>query len=66
LKLHHPDGTHPSLLGTYLAACTTYAVLYAQTPVGNVYRAEGAIDDALATRLQQVAQDVVTQFFQRQ
>ena len=66
LKLHHPDGTHPSLLGTYLAACTTYAVLYAQTPVGNVYRAEGAIDEALATRLQQVAQDVVTQFFQRQ
>ena len=66
LKLHHPDGTHPSLLGTYLAACTTYAVLYAQTPVGNVYRAEGAIDEPLATRLQQVAQDVVTQFFQRQ
>ena len=65
LKLHHPDGTHPSLLGTYLAACTTYAVLYAQTPVGNVYRAEGAIDEPLATRLQQVAQDVVTQFFQR-
>ena len=65
LKLHHPEGTHPSLLGTYLAACTTYAVLYAQTPVGNVYRAEGAIDEALATRLQQVAQDVVTQFFQR-
>ena len=65
LKLHHPDGTHPSLLGTYLAACTTYAVLYSQTPVGNVYRAEGAIDEALATRLQQVAQDVVTQFFQR-
>lgn len=65
LKLHHPDGTHPSLLGTYLAACTTYAVLYTQTPVGNVYRAEGAIDEALATRLQQVAQDVVTQFFQR-
>lgn len=52
LKLHHPDGTHPSLLGTYLAACTTYAVLYAQTPVGNVYRAEGAIDEPLATRLQ--------------
>ena len=65
LKLHHPDGTHPSLLGTYLAACTTYAVLFAQTPVGNVYRAEGAIDEPLATRLQQVAQDVVTQFFQR-
>jgi hypothetical protein len=65
LRFHHPDGTHPSLLGTYLAACTTYATLYGRTPVGNVYRAEGLIDEVLATQLQQIAQDVVTQFFQR-
>jgi hypothetical protein len=65
LRFHHPDGTHPSLLGTYLAACTTYATLYGRSPVGNVYRAEGLIDEAVATQLQQVAQDVVTQFFQR-
>jgi hypothetical protein len=65
LKLHNRDGTHPSLLGTYLAACTTFATLYARSPVGNVYRAEGLIDETMATQLQQVAQDVVTQFFQR-
>ena len=64
LKLHHSDGTHPSLLGTYLAACTTYAALYGRSPVGNAYRAEGAIDAEVALQLQQVAQDVVTQFFQ--
>jgi hypothetical protein len=65
LRFHHPDGTHPSLLGTYLAACTTYATLYGRSPVGNAYRAEGLIDEAMATQLQQIAQDVVTQFFQR-
>jgi hypothetical protein len=65
LKLHNRDGTHPSLLGTYLAACTTFATLYGRSPVGNSYRAEGITDEALATQLQQVAQDVVTQFFQR-
>jgi len=65
LKFHNRDGTHPSLLGTYLAACTTYAALYGRSPVGNAYRAEGLIEEGLATQLQQVAQDVVTQFFQR-
>jgi hypothetical protein len=65
LQLHNKDGTHPSLLGTYLAACTSYAVLYGRSPVGNAYRADGAIDETLAAQLQQVAQDVVMQFFQR-
>ena len=74
LKLHLPDGTHPSLLGTYLAACTTYATLYGRTPVGVKYNkldpsylshGAHAIDEATATQLQQVAQDVVTEFFQR-
>ena len=65
LRFHHPDGTHPSLLGTYLAACTTYATLYGRSPVGNAYRAEGLIEEEVATQLQQIAQDVVIQFFQR-
>jgi hypothetical protein len=64
VKFHNRDGTHPSLLGTYLAACTTFATLYGRSPVGNPYRADGAIEEAVATQLQQVAQDVVTQFFQ--
>jgi len=74
LKLHLPDGTHPSLLGTYLAACTTYATLYGRSPVGVKYNkldpsylshGANAIDEATAAQLQQVAQDVVTEFFQR-
>ena len=74
LKLHLPDGTHPSLLGTYLAACTTYATLYGRSPVGIKYNkldpsylshGANAIDEATAVQLQQVAQDVVTEFFQR-
>ena len=74
LKLHLPDGTHPSLLGTYLAACTTYATLYGRSPVGVKYNkldpsylshGANAIDETTAAQLQQVAQDVVTEFFQR-
>ena len=74
LKLHLPDGTHPSLLGTYLAACTTYATLYGRSPLGVKYNkldpsylshGANAIDEATAAQLQQVAQDVVTEFFQR-
>lgn len=65
LSLHNLDGTHPSPLGTYLAACTTYATLYGRSPVGNAYRMAGAIDEAVAIQLQQIAQEVVTQFFDR-
>ncbi len=66
MQLHNKDGTHPSLLGTYLAACTTWAALYGQSPVGNTYRADGAIDQPVALQLQQVAQDVVAEFYARQ
>jgi hypothetical protein len=32
--LHDRDGSHPSLAGTYLAACSTFATLFGRTPVG--------------------------------
>ncbi|HMS28185.1 MAG TPA: hypothetical protein PKC80_12555 [Burkholderiaceae bacterium] len=66
LKLHDKeDGSHPSPLGTYLAACTVVASLYSTSPVGNPYTMYGAIPTETATQLQQVAQDVVRQFFGR-
>ena len=37
IQLHNLDGTHPSLLGTYLAACIVYGVLYDDSPVGIDY-----------------------------
>jgi hypothetical protein len=65
LVLHKSDATHPSLIGTYLAACTVYAAIYGKSPVGNSYNYEGAIDSATAKKLQQVAQDAVERFYRR-
>src|SRR5438105_7815951 len=39
LNLYAPDKRHPSLAGTYLAACTTFAALTGHSPVGNSYHA---------------------------
>jgi hypothetical protein len=39
LNLYAPDKRHPSLAGTYLAACTVFAVLTGRSPVGNAYLA---------------------------
>ncbi len=66
IKLHKSyDGSHPSLLGTYLAAATTMASLYGISPVGNGYDYFGEIDPADARFLQEVAQDTVTRFYKR-
>jgi len=39
LELYVPDRRHPSLAGTYPAACTVYAALLGKSPVGNAYTA---------------------------
>ena len=33
IDLFTPDGSHPSLLGTYLTACTFYALIFGETPL---------------------------------
>ena len=48
--LHAPDKRHPSLAGTYLAACTVFAALTGRSPVGNSYNA--GIDAPTAKFLQ--------------
>ena len=57
------DGSHPDLIGTYLAACVTYAALYHKSPVGNPYTYYGAIDADTAKFLQTVAWDTVKSFY---
>ena len=65
LQLHMAyDGTHPSLLGTYLGAATVFASLYNQSPIGNSYDYFGAIDADTRLFLQQVAHDTVKKFYQ--
>ncbi|MFH1603920.1 MAG: DUF4886 domain-containing protein [Pseudomonadota bacterium] len=66
IKLHKAyDGSHPDLIGTYLAACTVYASIYGKSPVGNSYDYYGKIDKDIATFLQQVAADTVKKFYGR-
>ncbi|MFN5634081.1 MAG: PKD domain-containing protein [Flavobacteriia bacterium] len=39
INLYSPDGSHPSLEGTYLAACTFYASVYRKNSTGATYTA---------------------------
>ena len=61
LELYQADKRHPTLAGTYLAACTTYAALQRKSPVGNKYTA--GLDPELAAFLQGVAADTVREYF---
>ena len=63
LEFYQPDKRHPTLIGTYLAACTTYAAIYKKSPVGNTYTA--GIDPATASFLQNTAQETVRDYFGR-
>ena len=54
LQLWGEDGQHPSVEGMYLAACTAYALLFQETPVGNPYLAD--LDQDKAQELQGMAQ----------
>ena len=66
IQLHKDyDGSHPDLIGTYLAAATAYAAIYGKSPVGNSYDYFGKIDADTAKFLQEVAWDTVQSFFAR-
>ena len=62
LNLYVPDKRHPSLAGTYLAACTLFAALTGRSPVGNPYLA--GIDPPTAKFLQEAAWDTVRDYYQ--
>ncbi|TMC84861.1 MAG: hypothetical protein E6J06_05415 [Chloroflexi bacterium] len=51
--LWQDDGSHPSIAGTYLAACVFYARIFGQSPVGLPY--DAGLDVKSAAQLQQVA-----------
>jgi hypothetical protein len=61
LNLYAPDKRHPSLAGTYLAACTTFAALTGRSPLGNPYLA--GIDEPTARFLQTVAWETVQDYY---
>jgi hypothetical protein len=61
LNLYAADKRHPSLAGTYLAACTVFAALTGRSPVDNSYLA--GIDPPTAHFLQTVAWETVQDYY---
>jgi hypothetical protein len=61
IELYQADKRHPSLLGTYLAACTVFAATQKKSPVGNSYTA--GIDAEMASFLQNVAADTAREYY---
>lgn len=57
------DIKHPSLAGTYLAACVFYAALYQKSPQGNLYTAN--LNPDLASKLKDSAWKTVQRFYGR-
>lgn len=50
IQLYSSDGSHPSLAGTYLAACTFYTALFQSSTVGATYL--GGLDSLTAQQIQ--------------
>jgi hypothetical protein len=57
LELFQSDDYHPTVTGSYLAACVFYAMIYRQRPEGLPYTA--GLDTETARLLQRVATDTV-------
>ena len=64
LNLYVADKRHPSLMGTYLAACTVMASVYKQNPIGNRYTAD--LPQEVAAHLQKVAWETAQAFHAKQ
>ncbi|MGB7159594.1 MAG: hypothetical protein WBD40_16120 [Tepidisphaeraceae bacterium] len=56
--LHDADQSHPTLAGSYLAACTFHAALFGAAPVGEA-REAGKLDPAHREALAKIAVEVV-------
>lgn len=57
IQLYAADGSHPSLAGTYLAACTFYTSLFQSSVTGATYTA--GLDQQTVAQLQAAADAVV-------
>jgi PKD repeat protein len=58
LNLYSSDNSHPSIYGSYLAACTFYASIFKKSAVGSSFW-PNAIDSVTAYSLQQIGSSTV-------
>jgi hypothetical protein len=63
IDLYMGDRRHPTLAGSYLAACTVFAVLFDRSPAGLRYT--GGVPQSAARRLQEFAWATVQQYYGR-
>ena len=64
IQLHKSfDGSHPSLLGTYLAACVVFSSITHETPLNIQYNYFNKISDEDKKFLQRMAHQTVEDFF---
>jgi hypothetical protein len=63
ITLYIADKRHPTLAGTYLAAATSYAAMFKQSPVGLAYTA--GLDAPVARILQEAAWATVQDYFRK-
>src|SRR4051812_4014849 len=56
--LHDKDGSHPTVAGTYLAACAAFAVLFDRSPLKNAFTVE-ELSDTDRLLLQRAAADAL-------
>lgn len=57
IELYQADESHPSMEGSYAAACSFYTVLFGKDPTGISYTA--SLDAATASTIRQVAKKIV-------
>jgi len=63
IKLIINDKKHPTMAGTYLAACVIYSALYQQSPADNGYNS--SLSEETAKYLRETAWQVTQDFYQR-
>ena len=63
INLYSADNSHPSIYGSYLAACTFYATIFKKSAVGSVYW-PNSIDSLTAFSLQQIGSSTVLDSFE--
>ena len=63
ISLHKSDGSHPDMLGTYLAACVIFSSITHKSPKLLKYDYNGVIKRGDKDFLQAIAHDTVEQFY---
>lgn len=62
MELYEADGSHPNLRGTYLAACTMYAAMTGESPVGILYSNDPTMTESELLILQEAAWNAVQDY----